>query len=56
MEKETETETEVEGQVMNDVKSKEFESKMDDFFTSKTKEKDSWATRKCSIKLFGQWT
>ena len=42
------------GQAMNDVKSEEFESKMDDFFTSKTKEKESG--RKCSIKIFGQWT
>jgi len=43
-------------ETMNDVKSEEFESHMDDFFTSKTKEKDTWATRKSSIKLFGQWT
>ena len=51
MEKETESETEE----MNDVKSEEFESHMDDFFTSKTKEKDHWQ-RRASIKLFGQWT
>ena len=38
----------------NDVKSEKFQSKMDDFFTSKTKVKDSG--RKCSIKIFGQWT
>ena len=38
----------------NDVHSKDFESKIDDYFTSKTKVKDSG--RKCSIKIFGQWT
>jgi len=40
---------------MNDVFSPDFESKADDFFTSKTKDKDHWQ-RRASIKLFGQWT
>ena len=53
MEKETESENEE--QAMNDVKSEEFESHIDDFFTSKTKEKDHWQ-RRASIKLYGQWT
>ena len=55
MEKETESETKEQGQAMNDVFSPDFESKADDFFTSKTKEKDHWQ-RRASIKLFGQWT
>ena len=40
--------------VKNDVFSKEFDSKIDDYFTSKTKVKDHG--RKCSIKLYGKWT
>ena len=39
----------------NDVKSDSFESKMDDYFTSKAKDNDAW-TRRSSIKLYGQWT
>ncbi len=39
----------------NDVHSDKFESKMDEQFTLKTKEKDHW-TRRASIKLEGQWT
>ena len=39
----------------NDVKSDSFESKLDPFFSSKSKESDVW-TRRSSIKLFGQWT
>ena len=38
----------------NNVHSDKFESHLDDFFTSKTKVKDHG--RKCSIKIFGQWT
>jgi len=38
----------------NNVHSDKFESKVDPYFTSKTKEKDHG--RKCSIKIFGQWT
>ena len=41
--------------VKNDVFSKEFDSKIDDYFTSKTKEKDH-GTRAASIKIGGQWT
>ena len=39
----------------NNVHFDKFESKMDDFFTSKSKEKDH-SQRRCSIKLYGQWT
>jgi hypothetical protein len=41
--------------LINDVHSKDFESKIDDFFTSKTKVKDH-GTRAASIKIGGQWT
>jgi hypothetical protein len=39
----------------NNVHSKDFESKIDDYFTSKTKEKDH-GTRAASIKIGGKWT
>ena len=42
------------GTVINDVHSPNFKSNVDPFFTSKTKVKDHG--RKCSIKIFGQWT
>jgi superoxide dismutase len=39
----------------NDVHSKDFESKIDSFFTSKTKVKDH-LTRAASIRIGGKWT
>ena len=40
----------------NDVHSPKFESKIDPYFTEKTKTKDHWSSRAASMKIEGKWT
>jgi hypothetical protein len=39
----------------NDVQSEKFESKVDPYFRSDSKEKEAWETRRSYVKINGQW-